>query len=122
GGWGGPDRARRGGEAEAGVGAAEPRRVGAAARLSGIRAQRLEAEAKLAADEATYQRLKSASATPGVVAGNDVEVAQRSVEAGKAPGLTWHGEKKGPPGPGPGPGGKGKGLPRGPRARRQHPS
>src|SRR5262245_18421652 len=81
-------------EAEAKVRAAGSLRVEALARVSGIRAQRLEAEAKLAADEATYQRLKSASATPGVVAGNDVAVAQRSVEAGQARILLWQENEK----------------------------
>src|SRR5262249_6680403 len=57
--------------------------------------QRLEAEARLAADEATYQRLKSASATPGVVAGNDVDIAERSVEAGKARIQLWQENEKG---------------------------
>ncbi|MGE0133111.1 MAG: efflux RND transporter periplasmic adaptor subunit [Blastocatellales bacterium] len=81
-------------EAEAKVRAAQSQQVEALARVSGIRAQRLEAEAKLAADEATYQRLKSASATPGVVAGNDVEVAQRSVEAGNARIQLWRENEK----------------------------
>src|SRR5215831_20532344 len=67
------------GEAEAKVRAAQSQRVEAQSKVSGIRAQRLEAEAKLAADEATYQRMKAASATPGVVAGNDLEIAQRAV-------------------------------------------
>jgi membrane fusion protein, multidrug efflux system len=82
------------GEAEAKVRAAEAQRIEALARVSGIRAQRLEAEAKLAADEATYQRLKSASATPGVVAGNDVEIAGRSVEAGRARIQLWRENEK----------------------------
>src|SRR5882672_11139658 len=82
------------GEAEAKVRAAESQRVEALARVSGIRAQRLEAEAKLAADEATYRRLKSASATPGVVAGNDVEIAERAVEAGKARIQLWQENEK----------------------------
>ncbi len=56
----------------------------AEARVGSIRAQRLEAEAKLASDESTYKRLKAASATPGVVAGNDVEVAEKLVEADRA--------------------------------------
>ena len=56
----------------------------AEARVRSIRAQKLEAEAKLASDEATYNRLKAASATPGVVAGNDVETALRTVEADRA--------------------------------------
>ncbi len=81
-------------EAEAKVRAAQSQQVEALARVSSIRAQRLEAEAKLAADEATYQRLKSASATPGVVAGNDVEIAQRSVEAGRARIQLWQENEK----------------------------
>jgi len=56
----------------------------AEARVGSIRAQRLEAEAKLSSDEATYKRLKAASATPGVVAGNDVEAAEKLVEADRA--------------------------------------
>ena len=54
------------------------------ARVGSIRAERLEAEAKLSSDEATYKRLKAASATPGVVAGNDVETAEKLVEADRA--------------------------------------
>jgi len=77
------------GEAEARSRAAQSQRVEAAARVNSARAQRLEAEAKLAAEEVTYQRLKSASATPGAVAGNDVEVALRSVEAGRARVELW---------------------------------
>jgi RND family efflux transporter MFP subunit len=76
-------------EAEARSRAAQSHRVEAAARVNSARAQRLEAEAKLAAEEATCQRLKAASATPGVVAGNDVEVAQRSVEASRARVQLW---------------------------------
>jgi len=49
----------------------------ATAKVQAAQAQRLEAEAKLAADEATYKRLKAASATPGVITGNDVDVAQK---------------------------------------------
>lgn len=71
-------------EAEARVSAVQAQKVEAAARISTIRAQRLEAEARLAADEATYKRLKAASATPGVVAGNDVEIAERTVESSRA--------------------------------------
>lgn len=76
-------------EAEARSRAARSQLVEAAARANSARAQRLEAEAKLAAEEATYQRLKAASATPGVVAGNDIEVAQRSVEASRARVQLW---------------------------------
>lgn len=49
-----------------------------------IAAQKQEAEAKLSSDEATYKRLKEAAATPGVVAGNDVELAAKAVEASRA--------------------------------------
>lgn len=71
-------------EAEARVSGVQSQKVEAAARISTIRAQRIEAEARLAAEEATYKRLKAASATPGVVAGNDVEIAQGTVESGRA--------------------------------------
>jgi RND family efflux transporter MFP subunit len=59
-------------------------RAEAQSKLQGAAAQRIEAEAKLASDESTYQRLKAASATPGVVAGNDLEVAQKAAEADRA--------------------------------------
>lgn len=61
----------------------------AEARVQSAAAQRLEAEAKLAADETTYQHLKNASATPGVVAGNDVEVALKTVEGDRARVELW---------------------------------
>ncbi len=66
----------------------------AEARIESIKAQRLEAEAKLASDESTYNRLKAASATPGVVAGNDVEIAERTVEAGRARVKLYEGSEK----------------------------
>jgi membrane fusion protein, multidrug efflux system len=53
-------------------------------KLQAAEAQRAEAEAKLASDQGTYERLKSASATPGVVAGNDLEIAQKGAEADRA--------------------------------------
>jgi membrane fusion protein, multidrug efflux system len=71
-------------EAEAKVGGARAQQLEAAARVSSVRAQRVEAEARLAASTATYNRLKSASATPGVVSGNELENAQRLVEAEQA--------------------------------------
>jgi RND family efflux transporter MFP subunit len=79
-----PEIAAQRGEAGARTRVAQSQRTEAEARILGIRAQRVEAEAKLASDEATYKRLKAASATPGVVAGNDVEVAERTVEADRA--------------------------------------
>jgi membrane fusion protein, multidrug efflux system len=53
-------------------------------KLQAAEAQWAEAEAKLTADQSTFLRLKSAAATPGVVAGNDVEVAQQTTEADHA--------------------------------------
>jgi len=59
-------------------------RAEAQSKLQAAEAQRAEADAKLASDQSTFDRLKSASATPGVVAGNDLEVAQRTVDADRA--------------------------------------
>jgi len=89
-----PELATQYGEAEAKVRAAGSQRVEAEARVQGIRAQRLEAEAKLAADDTTYQRLKAASATPGVVAGNDVDMARHTVEADRARIQLWNENEK----------------------------
>lgn len=47
------------------------------------------AEAKLAADQATYQRLKAAAKTPGVVALNDLEVAEKAAQADQANALAF---------------------------------
>jgi RND family efflux transporter MFP subunit len=58
--------------------------VEAEARAQAIELQRAEAAAKLSAAQSTYDRLKAASATPGVVAENDVIVAQKNVEAAQA--------------------------------------
>jgi len=59
-------------------------RAEAQSKSQAAEAQRVEAEAKLGSDESTYERLKSASATPGVVAGNDLEIAKRAVDADRA--------------------------------------
>lgn len=56
----------------------------AQSRLQAAVAQRAESEAKLASEQSTYERLKTASGTPGVVAGNDLEVAQKAVEGSRA--------------------------------------
>jgi membrane fusion protein, multidrug efflux system len=58
--------------------------VEAQARAQAIGLQKAEAEAKLAAAQSTYDHLKAASATPGVVAENDVVVAQKTAEAAQA--------------------------------------
>ena len=59
-------------------------RVEAQAKIPAVVARRIEAEAKLAAAESTYQRLAEAAKTPGVVAGNDVLLAEKVVEAERA--------------------------------------
>jgi membrane fusion protein, multidrug efflux system len=41
-------------------------------------------QAKLAADRATYQHMSSAAKTPGVVAANDLDIAQKTVQADEA--------------------------------------
>lgn len=46
--------------------------------------QRIAGDAKLAADEATYQRLKTASATPGVISEDELDTAEKTVEADRA--------------------------------------
>jgi len=56
----------------------------AQSKAQALELQRVEAAAKLASAESTYERLKAASATPGVVAENDVVVAQKTVEAAQA--------------------------------------
>src|SRR5712691_7411068 len=58
--------------------------VEAQAKAQALGLQKAEAEAKLAGAQSTYDRLKAASATPGVVAENDVIVAQRTAEAAQA--------------------------------------
>ncbi|MCW5968073.1 MAG: efflux RND transporter periplasmic adaptor subunit [Blastocatellales bacterium] len=77
-------------EAEAKVTAAQMQSAEAAARIESLRAQKLEAEARLAAESKTYERLKAASATPGVVAGNELDLAARSVDAAAARVRSWN--------------------------------
>jgi RND family efflux transporter MFP subunit len=56
----------------------------AEAELQSARARQSEAEAKAVSAQSTFDRLKAAAQTPGVVAGNDVEIAERSLEAARA--------------------------------------
>lgn len=79
-----PEYAAQRGEAEAKVQVPAAQKLEAEARLTTLRAQRLEAEARLAASTATYNRLKAASATPGVISGNELETAQHTMEADQA--------------------------------------
>ena len=71
-------------EAEARVRGATEQRIEMQARWGSSREQKAQALAKLASDEGTYRRLKGASATPGVVAENDVDIARETVEADRA--------------------------------------
>ena len=59
-------------------------RAEAEAEFQAIRAPVAEAEAKTVAAQSTFDRLKAASATPGVVAGHDLEIAERGLEAARA--------------------------------------
>jgi membrane fusion protein, multidrug efflux system len=53
----------------------------AKARVVSVESQRAEAEARRAAAEGTWNRLREAAKTPGVVAGNDVVLAEKALEA-----------------------------------------
>jgi RND family efflux transporter MFP subunit len=59
-------------------------RLEAEAKVQSVISLRAEAEAKVVSAQSTYDKLKSASETPGVVAGNDVIIAQKVVEAAQA--------------------------------------
>jgi RND family efflux transporter MFP subunit len=59
-------------------------RAEAEAKLQAVRAQEAEAQARMVAAQSTYDRLKAAGATPGVVAGNDLEIAERGLDAARA--------------------------------------
>jgi RND family efflux transporter MFP subunit len=86
--WIGVDRGShvKGGEVIARLQAPElvAQRAQAQAQLQSSESQLLAAQAKLAADESTYQKLKAAAATPGVVAGNDLIVAEKAAQADAA--------------------------------------
>src|SRR6266699_3297709 len=66
----------------------------AESKAQAIELQRAEAEAKLASVQSTYDSLKAASATPGVVAGNDVTVAEKAVDAARATVRSYEGSLK----------------------------
>jgi RND family efflux transporter MFP subunit len=55
-------------------------RAEAQSKLQAAEAQLAAARTKADADASTYDKLKAASATPGVVAGNDLVLAQKTVE------------------------------------------
>jgi membrane fusion protein, multidrug efflux system len=56
-------------------------RAEAQSKLQAAEAQLLSARSKADADKSTFDRLKAASATPGVVAGNDVVLAEKTADA-----------------------------------------
>jgi membrane fusion protein (multidrug efflux system) len=53
----------------------------AMAKVPAVESQRAEVEARRAAAESTLSRLREAAKTPGVVAGNDIVLAEKAVEA-----------------------------------------
>src|SRR5438876_7512193 len=59
-------------------------RAEAEAKVLNAESQRAEAEAKVAGARSTYERLKAASATPGVIAGNELIQAEKTVDAARA--------------------------------------
>ena len=56
----------------------------AQSKLQGADAQLAVTRSKADADRSTFDRLKAASATPGVVAGNDVMIAEKAAEAAQS--------------------------------------
>src|SRR5216683_1719257 len=63
----------------------------AESKAQAIELQKAEAEAKLASVQSTYDSLKAASATPGVIAGNDLMVAEKAVDAARASVRSYEG-------------------------------
>lgn len=59
-------------------------RAEAAAKVQTAEAQRAEAEARVAGAQSTYERMKAASATPGVIAGNELTQAEKQLDAERA--------------------------------------
>jgi len=59
-------------------------RAEAQSKLQAAEAQLAVTRSKADADKSTFERLKAASATPGVVAGNDVVLAEKSADASRS--------------------------------------
>jgi membrane fusion protein (multidrug efflux system) len=59
-------------------------RAEAQAKVRAAEAQRVEVEARVVGAESTYQRLKAASATPGVISGNELIQAEKQLDAERA--------------------------------------
>jgi multidrug efflux pump subunit AcrA (membrane-fusion protein) len=71
-------------EAESKVQEAESDRLQAEGKLASLEAGLTSMQATLKSAQATYDRIKRASETPGVVAANELDVAQQNVEAQRA--------------------------------------
>jgi RND family efflux transporter MFP subunit len=56
----------------------------AESKVQAAEADRLQAEAQLAAAQSTYDRTKIAAETPGAIAGNELVLAEKQVDAAKA--------------------------------------
>jgi len=56
----------------------------AESKVQAAESDRFQADAQLAASQSTYDRLKKAAETPGAIAGNELILAQKQVEAGSA--------------------------------------
>jgi len=59
-------------------------RLEAEAKVQAAQSQRAEAEARLVGAQSTYEHLKAASETPGVIAGNELVLAEKTVDAERA--------------------------------------
>lgn len=59
-------------------------RAEAEAKVQAWESQRAEAEAKLIAAQSTYERLKAASETEGAIAGNELILAEKAVDAARS--------------------------------------
>jgi RND family efflux transporter MFP subunit len=59
-------------------------RAEAEAKLQEAQSQLAVAQSKFAADQGTYERLAAAAKTPGVVAGNDLQIASKAADADRA--------------------------------------
>src|SRR5436190_17534922 len=59
-------------------------RAEAKAKISIAQSQKTEAEARVLAAQSTYERMKAAAATPGVIAGNELVQAEKQVDAERA--------------------------------------
>lgn len=59
-------------------------KAGEGAKLESAQSRVDEAQAKLTADEASYERLLVAAKTPGVISDDELETAQKNADAGRA--------------------------------------